>query len=219
MKKELQRATILKIKPPQPDEKGISVLFNPTSYRVNKSNQFAEVGVPGLSAPILQFGRGSAQTLTMQLFFDTYDTRYAEGRYTHGEDVSKFTRQVTDLMKIDSSLHAPPVCQFSWGHFTFVGVLQQADVQFTLFMPSGVPVRATVDVTFKQFFDGNRDTGLLQSANYTKHYVVRPGDTLAGIAAELYEDPSKWRPIADANRIDDPLSVFPGQVLIIPAIE
>lgn len=213
---QLERAKIIQIKP-----KGdaISVLFNPTDYQVSKSNQFSEVAVPGLSAPLLQFGRGNAQTLTMQLFFDTYDPRYADNRYSPGQDVTNFTEKVTDLMKLNAELHAPPICQFSWGHFTFVGVVQQADVRFTLFMPSGVPVRATVQVTFKQFFDGKNETGLLQSANFTKHYVVRPGDTLAAIAAEKYEDPKKWRPIADANRIDDPLSIYPGQVLIIPAIE
>ncbi len=60
---------------------------------------------------------------------------------------------------------------------------------------------------------------MLQSANYFKQYVVRPGDTLSGIAGELYDDPAKWRRIADANSIDNPLILEPGQVLMIPAIE
>lgn len=216
MIKELERAKLIQIKPAGPS---VEVLFNPTEYRVSKSNQFAEVGIPGLSAPLLQFGRGNAQTLTMQLFFDTYDPRHAEGRYGKDQDVRLYTARVTDLMKLNSELHAPPVCQFSWGHFSFIAVVQQADVRFTLFLPSGVPVRATVDVTFKQFFDGTEERGLLQSANYTKHYVVRPGDTLAAIAADKYEDPAKWRPIAAANQLDDPLAIYPGQVLMIPAIE
>ena len=216
MEEQLERAKIIQVVPEGPI---IDVLFNPTNYRVSKSNQFAEVPVPGLSAPILQFGRGNAQTLTMQLFFDTYDPRYADNRYFSGMDVSFFTADVTDLMRLTEDLHAPPICQFCWGFFNFIGVVSQADVQFTMFLPSGIPVRATVDVTFKQFFYGNKETGLLQSANYTKHYVVRPGDTLVGIAAAKYEDPSKWRPIAAANRLDDPLAIFPGQVLIIPAIE
>ena len=121
--------------------------------------------------------------------------------------------------KINAELHAPPIIQFSWGNFVFVGVLQQADVRFNLFLPSGVPVRATVDVTIKQYYDGRKETGMLQSANFAKQHVVLPGDTLPGIAAKLYDDPAKWRPIADANNIDDPLALEPGRVLIIPAIE
>jgi hypothetical protein len=215
MKTELERAKIIQIKPAGAS---VEVLFNPTDYRLSKSNQFAEVAVPGLSAPLLQFGRGNAETLTMQLFFDTHDSRYADGRYGADQDVRIFTARVTDMMKINSALHAPPICQFSWGHFNFLAVVQQADVRFTLFLPTGVPVRATVDVTFKQFYDGSNEAATNQSANFTKHYVVQPGDTLAAIAAEKYEDPAKWRPIAEANRLDNPLSIRPGQVLVIPPI-
>lgn len=208
-----------KIKPLVRDGTEFEVLFNPTEYRVSKSNQFAEVTIPGLGAPLLQFGHGNAQTLTMQLFFDTYDPQATDSRYRKNEDVRSHTRLVTNLLMINGELHAPPVIQFSWGSFVFVGVLQQADVRFTLFLPSGVPVRATVDVTIKQYYDGRKETGMLQSANFAKEHVVLPGDTLVGIAAKLYDDPAKWRPIADANNIDDPLVLEPGRVLTIPAIE
>ena len=213
MAQKLEKAKIQQI---VPKGETFDVLFNPKEYRLNKSNQFAEVAIPGLSAPILQFTRGDAQTLTMQLFFDTYDP--VDSKAGKDQDVRVHTAKVTDLLKINAELHAPPVCQFSWGNLIFIGVLQQADVRCTLFLPSGIPVRATVDVTFKQFFDGKTETGLLQSANFAKQYIVRPGDTLAGIAAEKYDDPAKWRPIAEANDLDDPLSIQPGQVLTIPAI-
>jgi nucleoid-associated protein YgaU len=216
MEKKLEKAKITQIVPAGSD---VDVLFNPTEYRLSKSNQFAEVAIPGLSAPMLQFGHGNAQTLAMQLFFDTYDPQSNTSLAAKNEDVRTHTRKVTDLLAINGSLHAPPICQFSWGKFVFIGVLQQADVRCTLFLPDGVPVRATVDVTFKQFYDGKKETGMLQSANYFKQYVVRPGDTLSGIAGELYDDPTKWRPIADENNIDDPLVIEPGRVLIVPAIE
>lgn len=217
MVQQLEKAKIIQVVPAGPT---IDVLFNPTEYRVSKSNQFAEVAIPGLGAPMLQFGHGNAQTLSMQLFFDTYDPQAAnDSRYTKNQDVRDQTKQVTNLLRINENLHAPPICRFSWGHFVFTGVLQQADVRFTLFLHNGVPVRATVDVTFKEFNDGVQQTGLLQSANFVKQYIVHTGDTLSGIAAELYHDATRWRPIAEANNIDNPLVLQPGRVLIIPAIE
>lgn len=147
MAQKLEKAKIQQI---VPKGETFDVLFNPKEYRLNKSNQFAEVAIPGLSAPILQFTRGDAQTLTMQLFFDTYDP--VDSKVGKDQDVRVHTAKVTDLLKINAELHAPPVCQFSWGNLIFIGVLQQADVRCTLFLPSGIPVRATVDVTFKQFF-------------------------------------------------------------------
>ena len=216
MAQELEKAKIQSI---VPRGQAFDVLLNPKEYRLSKSNQFAEVAIPGLSAPLLQFARGNAQTLTLQLLCDTYDPQYSNGAVEKDKDVRFYTQNITNLMKIDQELHAPPVCQFSWANLTFIGVMQQADVRFTLFLPSGIPVRATVDVTFKQFYDGKAETGMLQSANYEKQYIVRPGDTLPGIAAEKYQDPTNWRPIAEMNNIYNPLDLKPGQLLKIPAIE
>jgi nucleoid-associated protein YgaU len=184
----------------------IKVLFNPTNYRLTRSNQFAEVAIPGLEAAPIQFVRGGASSLSMQLFFDTYEK---------GLDVRDYTDQVTGLMDIDPDLHAPPVCLFAWGDLIFIGVLERADQQFTLFMPDGTPVRATMDVTFKEYFDQPGDR---QSATYAKVYVVRRGDTLSSIAAARYGDPAQWRHIARENNIDDPFGIKPGQVLVIPAL-
>jgi nucleoid-associated protein YgaU len=185
----------------------IKVLFNPTEYRLSKANQFAEVAIPGLEAPPIQFVRGGARTLSMQLFFDTYE---------QGEDVRDYTDQVIELLEIDPELHAPPICLFSWGNLVFVGVLERADQRFSLFLSDGTPVRATLDVSFKEYFDG--EPGDRFSADYAKVYVVHRGDTLSGIAARKYGDPALWRPIAEENDLDDPLEIEPGQVLVIPAI-
>jgi len=223
MAQELERALIQQIRPKGGE---FRVLFNPNEYRLQKTNQFTEFANPGTSAPLIQFSHGNAQTLTMQLFFDTYDPKFMDGQQEKNKDVRFYTRQVTDLLKVDEKLHAPPICQFSWGSLIFIGVLERAEVHCKLFLPSGIPVRATVDVTFKQFFDGKIETGLFaaalpkkQSANFYKRRLVRLGDTLSSIAGEEYDDPTQWRPIAEANHLDDPLAIRPGLVLVIPAIE
>ena len=80
-------------------------------------------------------------------------------------------------------------------------------------------MRATVDVTFKQYFEPDRQSHRLQSADFAKRHVVRRGDTLSSIAFEEYGDPALWRHIAEENGIDDPLGLAPGQVLSIPALQ
>ncbi|MGH3119250.1 MAG: LysM peptidoglycan-binding domain-containing protein [Gaiellales bacterium] len=47
-------------------------------------------------------------------------------------------------------------------------------------------------------------------------YVVKDGDTLAGIAIKFYDDPSFDDLIAEANGINDPTTIRPGMELIIP---
>ncbi|MCW5767265.1 MAG: LysM peptidoglycan-binding domain-containing protein [Phycisphaeraceae bacterium] len=50
-------------------------------------------------------------------------------------------------------------------------------------------------------------------------YVVKPGDTLAGIAQRHYGSSSRWKVILDANRdrLKDERSLRPGQTIILPA--
>jgi hypothetical protein len=208
---ELQKATIKKH---IPEGETIEVLFNPNQYQLTRGNQFAEVAVPGLGAPPLQFIRGNARTLSMQLFFDTYDP--VDANVTQGSDVRQYTQQIINLLEVDSELHAPPICLFNWGSLSFVGVLERADQTFTMFLSTGIPVRATMDVSLKEV--GQEQAGRLQSADFTKRHVVRRGDTLSSIAAEKYGDPALWRPIAEENGLDNPLALQTGQVLVIPAL-
>jgi LysM repeat protein len=189
----------------------IPVLFNPTRYGLGASNQLAEISVPGLSRPILQYVRGASRTLTMQLFFDTYEA---------GSDVSSLTGAIYSLLDIESTTHAPPVCEFRWGSLTFQGVIERVAGQFTLFLSDGTPVRATLDVTFREFVDVDTSAKLVMtaSADHATTHVVMRGETLSSIAAQEYGDPTQWRPIANVNRIDNPRKILPGQVLAIPPL-
>jgi LysM repeat protein len=187
------------------------VMFNPEEYSLNKDNNFASQAIPGLSSPILQFVHGNLRTLEMELFFDTTDAR---------TDVRDQTQKVVDLLKIDPDLHAPPVVRVAWGSLQLRCVLTRANQKFVKFLEDGRPTRARVTVTFSEFIDAEREAKEVnrQTADFTKIYTVQRGDTLSGIAVRFYEDPARWRPIAIANGIDDPLSLVPGQELHVPAL-
>jgi nucleoid-associated protein YgaU len=45
---------------------------------------------------------------------------------------------------------------------------------------------------------------------------VLDGDSLPSIAYGAYGDPTRWREIAQANAIDDPLVLRSGRTLTIP---
>jgi hypothetical protein len=204
----------------------VPCLFNPKELSVEKSNQFAAVNIPGLSSPIFQFVRGEARSVTIELFFDTYEK---------GIDVRTFTDQITGwdagsmlsslpakgLMDIDSDLHAPPICLFIWGSFVFQCIIERASKRFTMFLPAGIPVRATLSVTLKEYKEVEVQVQEIaaQSADLTKRRVVTQGDSLWSIAAGQYGNPAEWRLIADANEIDNPRLLEPGRELAIPVKE
>lgn len=189
----------------------IDVSFNPEEYSLNKDNNYASQAIPGLSSPILQFVHGNLRTLEMELFFDTTDAR---------TDVRDQTQKVTDLLKIDRELHAPPVLRVSWGSLNLRCVLARANQKFVKFLEDGRPTRARITVSFSEFIDPERDAKEVnkQTADFTKVYTVKRGDTLSGIAVRFYENPALWRPIAAANGIDDPRDLEPGRELHVPSL-
>jgi nucleoid-associated protein YgaU len=204
----LEKAVITRVQPSAADQK-IPVMFNPQEYTLSKEINYAKIGVPGLNSPVLQFVHGNLQTLEMELFLDTYEAH---------TDVRLRTKQVTDLLDIDPTTHAPPVLLFTWSSLSFVCVLGKVAQRFVMFMPDGTPVRARLQVTFNEFADP-----LLQSmaqknetADYTKLHVVSEGETLSRIAARLYGNPQLWRPIALVNGLDDPRALAVGQQLVVP---
>ena len=200
----------------------IPVLFNPEEYSLKRDVNFAQAAVFGLSAPIIQFVNGNLQTLDMDLLLDTVEAHREGDRVVAqaGSDVREQTRKVTDLMNIDPATHAPPVLLFTWASLTFTCVLARANQQLLMFLPDGTPVRARLQVTFNEFRNADLEAKEVkrETADYSKLHVVRVGETLSSIAAQVYGDPLQWRPIAIRNSIDAPAAIGAGRQLVVPSL-
>jgi hypothetical protein len=200
----------------------VEVLFNPAEYRLAKDNTFAQAAVPGLGSPLLQFVHGNLRTLEMELFFDSYEghRRAAKVINTPVSDVRKLTQPVVGLMEINAETHAPPRLLFAWGALEFTCVLARATQRFTMFLESGVPVRATVEVTFNELKSGIEEAREVKrrTADYSRVHAVGDDETLASLASRFYGDPRKWRPLAMANELEDPRRLRAGLALRVPPL-
>lgn len=210
----------------------IQVQFNPTELSLEKGVQIAEIGIPGLDSPLLQFIRGQNEKLTVELFFDTTE----DGTGAGATSVTTLTDAVYSLLKIEPGGHAPPICTFVWNTSfpgsdlsAYAGSQRRNELQclvesikqkLTLFSPAGVPLRATLSLTLREYktLDQQLDQLNLSSPDRTHSHVVGAGDTLARLAARYYRKSSQWRAIADANDLDDPRRLECGRILAIPPI-
>ena len=192
----------------------IGAQFNPTEYSLDTSVQYGEQSLPGRTTPVTQFVSGDAETLSVELFFDAYGDEEVT-------DVREYTDRIDALMEIDDAFGGPPVCRFAWSSLAFTCVVESANKQFTMYRSDGTPVRARVDVTFREYAfpeeSQSEDAG--ESPGATKVWQVTQGDTLWGIAAVEYGDPTKWRAIAEENGVDNPRTLQIGQELVIPPLE
>ena len=200
----------------------IEVLFNPNEYSLNKDNNFAQAAVPGLSTPLLQFVHGNLRTLELELQFDSFEAHKHVSRTVAQphSDVRKLTQPVVDLMAINPETHAPPIVLFSWGGLNFTGVLSRVNQRFTMFLETGVPVRARLQVTFQEWKTASQEAKEVrrQTADYTRRHRLAQGETLAQVAAAFYGDATLWRPIAIANGIDDARRLETARELRVPKL-
>ena len=200
--------------------KPIEIMFNPGQYSISKSNTWTEAQITGSNVPRLEFTSGGAMTLTLSdLIFETYED---------GGDVRKYTDKFLALTKISpktvdrvTGIGRPPRVLFSWGKdVKFESVVTSFSIDFTLFSPDGVPVRAKMRLTLQE----SKDEGVKTGQNPTsqgnmgqKVHIVKPGDTLDRIAYDELGDSGLWREIADNNRLDNPMALKPGMLLGIPS--
>jgi hypothetical protein len=235
---QLEQLTIRRLdrsgNPLSDPEKEVRAQVNPTEITFEKGVQIAEIGIPGLDAPVLQFVRGQSESLSLELFFDTTESGTAGSGV---RPVTEETDRFYQLLKIDPETHAPPILQVSWGAAHHAGskmeepwsnqnreafqcVVESVQQRFTLFSPDGVPLRATLTVKLKEYKSLEQQVREIdfRSPDRFRTWVVQARDTLSGIAGEVYGDPAAWRPIALHNRLVDPLALAPGQVLEIPPI-
>ena len=202
----------------------IECLFNPKDYTVTKTNNWKAEAKQGSTAAKPSYTGGNPWEMTLQLLFDS---TLLKPKMT----VKQVTQTLFDAMDATCGEGAgtggkkntkrPPTVTFEYGWFSFVAVVKNLSVQYTLFNPDGEPIRADVKLALMQYEierpKGNNPT--TQGEGGLGAHVVRDGDSLQSIAHRAYGDPTQWRAIAVANGIDNPLRLRSGATLSVPRLD
>lgn len=174
----------------------VEVHFNPASLQYTVANTLEKQGSGTKSK---QFVSQSTAKLTMDLIFDTT---------ADGQDVRIFTEKVARFMMPDEK-KVPPVIVFEWGTYKFQGMMESYKETLDFFAPSGVPLRASVNLTLSKQDEvfapsakgekvntagslGSADPGAVQTP---------PGRDASSLSAGA-GDPRAARSIAAANRLE-----------------
>ena len=190
--------------------KSFPVMFNPTEYTFGQSSDTA------IKKGAMETKGVTLDDFTVTLFFDAYEDK---------KDVRKLIeplRKLIDYTVERKDTKRPPICLFSWGGFTYKGVISKFSQKFTLFLSTGLPVRAEVTVTMKNAPTDKELAKLIGAEACRKLWQVKMGERLDWIAYQTLKDPHQWRAIAQENGIEDVYS-FPqpedvNRILVIPDI-
>lgn len=193
----------------------IQCAFNPETYSVSKTNIWTYKPNQSKDYPKPEFGGGMPMVYTMQLLLDVS---------LQGSDQS-IKDQANALMKAMHGGGSPPkFVTFSWGSTQLPKAAPLSiSIQYAMFHPNGDPMRAFVDLELAQADDssppGQAQNPTTRGTAGLRSHIVQDGDSLQSLAYESYGDPTRWRVIAEANGVDDPLRIERGTALGIPRLD
>ena len=201
--------------------------FNPAEYTIVKTNVWTFKPRTGVDLPDGEFGGGNPRMIRLALLLDV-------SLLGENESIREVTDRLFKMMETGGGGgggggSVPPFVTFTWGSVnTFKAVATSLSVQFKLFHPNGEPIRADIGLELAQAekastasasSGGEPQNPTTRALRGMKIHTVADGDSLASIAYSAYGDPTRWRLIAEANDIDNPLALRRGTPLTIPRLE
>jgi hypothetical protein len=188
----------------------------------------------------IQFVGKGATKLSVQLWYDV-TALGAAGSGTSGvgggaggggpvDDVQQITQKVVYFItplqdKTDSTIYKPPSVSFVWGTFKFDGIMESLEQSLEYFDPSGKPLRASMSIsltrqeivsTYNAEGSGKAGSSGAATPGTKAMTPAKSGDTLQGLASSAGQR-DNWQAIAEANDIENPRLLAPGQLIDMSA--
>ncbi|HSI41605.1 MAG TPA: hypothetical protein VLA00_13760 [Xanthobacteraceae bacterium] len=205
-------------------------MFNPTTVSQSYSNRYvATAGGQGVKQ-VARFSNVLPATLKLQLLLDGTGvdqigllTLFGKNK-TVGERIDDFLKL---CYRVNGDSHEPNFLKVTWGKFSrqltgdgFRGRLAGVDINYTSFDRDGEPLRAELDIAITCDDDLDRQASALHlsSPDLSHSRLVREGDTLPLLTAEIYGSSRHLVAVARANDLDQFRTVEAGRELIFPPI-
>lgn len=187
------------------------------SYRVQSDTRVS----PGRYHADIKFLKAESQDLRLNFILDGTGT--IEGYFNPGNlpVLVQIARLKAAVYDIESEAHRPYFLKVLWGSLVFCGVLSSMDINYTLFNPVGIPIRAKVSLTLKQHEDAKKGSLLsrLASPDVTHIRAVKAGDRLDQITNDVYNDPNLVLQVAKANGLTSFRNVKAGIEITLPPVD
>ncbi len=230
---QLAKAQLIELdttfKNPAPGGKRVEVQFNPETLKVtyaNKTQSQQSAGDQRGNSPRQVVGAGSTK-LALQLWFDA-NAAGAGG----ATDVRQLTRAVAQFMQPQGpaggagggNQPTPPGVRFSWGTFTFDGMMDSLEETLDFFSPDGRPLRASLSLGMSGQLEivppaggGGVPAAAAGPTPGTQPLTAAPsGSSLQGLAAAAGVSVD-WQLVAAANGVENPRLLAPGQLIDLNA--
>lgn len=195
-------------------------LLNPADYKHSFGISYAKPAPLGAPAANPEFNAVEGEKVSFALVLDGTGALPGSGREpvpvkTHLTQLGKVVYQYV------GDKHEPPHVRLLWGSLIFFGRMESMSTQYTLFKPSGEPLRAKVDLSFvgSMSKEESKLVSNRSSPDLSRRVLVREGDTLPLLCDRIYGDPGYYIDVARFNGLADFRRLEPGRQLHFPPLE
>jgi hypothetical protein len=234
---QLQKLTITvcddknKFNPKQGDDFIYTALVNPDEIKKSYTIEYESAQPSGTTAADLKFKKQKPSNLTINLLFDgtgvlandraPFSNLFANIKpVSVNEQLTKFKSVVYDY---ESDEHKPNVLQIKWGELTLLetAVLLSIDITYTLFKPSGEPLRAKVNCTFAHSITDDERVKLekSKSPDLTRIRTINEGDSLPLMCYTIYGDSKYYLEVARVNQLKNFRTLTVGDKIFFPPVD
>jgi len=122
----------------------LTVLWNPRSYSVHRTNHFASPAILGGGLSRIDMSAGGTERFTARLFLDSSE------RSGPARDLRAYVGRLESWAEPEPGGELQPELLFLWGSFRFQGVVEDLREEWIRFDPDGTPIRGWVDLTLRR---------------------------------------------------------------------
>lgn len=201
----------------------IEVLINPDGYKRGMGLIYTDDPAAGASGKARAYNRDLGESLQLTMIFDGTGT-VPEMNADPSAPFKTVDEQVDELRRIaysvNGDIHKPNYVEIAWGTLLFKGQLTKLGIDYRIFTPEGVPLRATITTEFIGYHE-NLDSRTAQnrrSPDLTHAIVVKAGDALPLLCHRIYGDSRYYLAVAAHNGLDDFRALAPGTMLLFPPL-
>ncbi len=158
-----------------------------------------------------------AKQLSLNFFLDA--TGVVAGCKDVPKTIKKFHKICTE---VNGSIHTSNYLKIYWGKgLAFPCKLETVTIEYSMFNPSGIPIRAELTATFKEFIDPETDAAKsnTNSPDMTHIKVIKAGDNLPALCHEVYGDTGVYIQVAEYNNILNFKKLVPGMEVHFPRMQ
>ncbi len=193
------------------------VMFNPSNFQRKLSISYSNQQVVGSTHSAGEYKQTHPEKLSFDLIID--------GTGATGGDKVDVANNIEKFLSVvyvyEGSIHRPNFVRIEFCGNVFKCKMDSLDISYNMFYPNGKPMRAKLSCAFSTVLDPEKSEKKKnkQSSDITHKFVLKEGETLAGMANSIYESNDYYIDVALKNDLNNFRKIKSGTELYFPPLK